>query len=269
MATGRDDDDEFGTFLAYSPTTASLARSFGYVPPALRLPSPAPSLSPLQQTPPHLRNISTVGVGLASTPQQQQQQSRFAPYKRTPPTGPLLSSTPSPPSWAASPPSIGAAGVGLFSSSPTPTPPRQLGMSPRSPPSWAASPPPPSIGAAGVGMSPRSLPSWAALSPSVSSPPSASTPRRRQRPRPRARARPRPAVSGASGSTASSAHTRVSRTRNTPATRQRVRALQQTANNAVRGRRIAAVTETRTVTTTYKGNNHRPRVTRVSTRQSS
>ena len=267
MATGRDDDDEFGTFLAYSPTTASLARSFGYVPPALRLPSPAPSLSPLQQTPPHLRNISTVGVGLASTPQQQQQQSRFAPYKRTPPTGPLLSSTPSPPSWAASPPSIGAAGVGLFSSSPTPTPPRQLGMSPRSPPSWAASPP--SIGAAGVGMSPRSLPSWAALSPSVSSPPSASTPRRRQRPRPRARARPRPAVSGASGSTASSAHTRVSRTRNTPATRQRVRALQQTANNAVRGRRIAAVTETRTVTTTYKGNNHRPRVTRVSTRQSS
>ena len=46
----------------------------------------------------------------------------------------------------------------------------------------------------------------------------------------------------------------------------RARTLQRQADAAVRGRRIAAVTETRTVTTTYKGGRP-PRVTRVSTRQ--
>ena len=117
MATAQiDDDDDFGTFLAYSPTTVSLARTFGYV----------PHMSPLANTPPH---ISSAGVGLASIPPQQQQQqpTRVAPYKGTPPTGPLLSSTPTstPRSLRrimasdATPPSIGAAGVGLFSPSPT------------------------------------------------------------------------------------------------------------------------------------------------------
>ena len=71
------DDDDFGMFLAYSPTIASLA----------------PSLLPLSDTPLHLRNISSAGVGLASIPPQQQQQRRYKTYKRTPPTGPLLSST--------------------------------------------------------------------------------------------------------------------------------------------------------------------------------
>ena len=71
------------------------------------------------------------------------------------------------------------------------------------------------------------------------------------------------------GSTTSSAHSRVARIRNTPTTRRRVQSLQRSADHAVRERKIAAVTETRTVTTNYKGNNHPPRVTRVSTRQTS
>ena len=93
MAVAQDDDD-FGTFLAYSLTTASLPRSFGYMPPALQLPSPAPSLSPLSDTPTHLRNISSASVELASISPQQQHPRRYAAYKRTPPTGPLLSLTP-------------------------------------------------------------------------------------------------------------------------------------------------------------------------------
>ena len=92
-ATVQDDDDDLGTFLAYSPTTASLARNFGYVPPTLRLPSPSPSSSPLAVTPPQLRNISSAGVGLAPNPPQPPPR-RVAPYKGTPPTGPLLSSSP-------------------------------------------------------------------------------------------------------------------------------------------------------------------------------
>ena len=87
MAAAQDDDD-FGTFVAYSPTTASLAKSFGYVPPALQLPSPASSLSPLSDKPPHLRNISSAGVGLASIPPKQQQPRRVVSYKGTPSTGP-------------------------------------------------------------------------------------------------------------------------------------------------------------------------------------
>ena len=144
MATAQiDDDDAFGTYLAYSPTTDSLARTFGYL----------PRLSPLASTPPHLRNISSAGVGLASIPPQQQQQPRrVAAYKGTPPTGPLLSSTPSstPQSLRrimvsnASPPSIGAAGVGLFSPSPAPSPPQQLGFTPRR----TTPTPPPLIGTA-------------------------------------------------------------------------------------------------------------------------
>ena len=134
-ATVQDDDDDFGTFLAYSPTTASLVRSFGYVPPTLRLPSPSPSLSPLAATPPHSRNIASAGVGLTSIPPQPPP-TRVAPYKGTPPTGPLLSSSPmsspysSPRFSDGSPPSIGAAGVGLFSPSPSPSPPQQLGITP-------------------------------------------------------------------------------------------------------------------------------------------
>ena len=125
--TAQNVDDDFRTFLAYSPTTASLARTFGYVPPIPRLPSPAPSLSPLADTPPYLRNISSTGVGLGSVPPKQQQPSRrVAPYKGSPPTGPLLSSTPTSSPYssqrfsAGSPPSIGAAGVGLFTPSPAP-----------------------------------------------------------------------------------------------------------------------------------------------------
>ena len=135
-ATVQDDDDDFGTFLAYSPTTASLARRFGYVPPNLRLPSPSPSLSPLAVTPPHLRNIASAGVGLASNPPQPPPR-RVAPYKGTPPIGALLSSSPllspysSPQFSDGSPPSIGAAGVGLFSPSPSPSPPQQLGITRR------------------------------------------------------------------------------------------------------------------------------------------
>ena len=161
----QDDDDDFGTFLAYSPTIASLARSFGYVPPTLLLPSPSSFLSPLADTPPHLRNIASAGVGLASIPPQPPSR-RVASYTGSPPTGPLLSSTPMSSPYSSqrfsdgSPPSIGAAGVGLFTPSPAPSPPQQE-------------------------------------------------------------------------------------------------------------RNIAAVTETRTVTTTYKGNKHPPRVTRVSTRQTS
>ena len=41
------------------------------MPPNLQLPSPAPSLSPLSDTPPHLRNISSAGV---------QQPRRYAAY---------------------------------------------------------------------------------------------------------------------------------------------------------------------------------------------
>ena len=266
MAAAQDDDD-FGMFLAYSPTTASLARHFGYIPPALQLPSLAPSLSPSSDTPPHLRNISSAGVGLASiSPQQQQQQPRrYAPYKGTPTTGPLLSLTPtplryserrtSPMSSDGTPPSIGVAGVGLFSPSPVPSPPQQLGMTPRR----AALTP--LIGAAGVG-----------LSSSLTTPPFSSrstTPRRH----PVVRTDERRKRTGTSrGSTTSSARSRVSRVsriRHTPTTRRRVQSLQRSADNAIRGRRIAAVTETRTVTTTYKGNNQRPRVTGVSTRQTS
>ena len=131
------DNDDFGTFLAYSPTTASLARTFGYVPPIPRLPSPAPSLSPLADTLPYLRNISSAGVGMASiSTQQQQPPRRVAPYKGTPP-GPLLSSTPMSSPYSSqrysdgSPPSIGAAGVGLFTPSPAPSPPQKRGITPR------------------------------------------------------------------------------------------------------------------------------------------
>ena len=251
MATAQiDDDDAFGTYLAYSPTTDSLAKTFGYL----------PRLSPLAGTPPHLRNISSAGVGLASIPPQQQQQQprRVAPYKGTPPTGPLLSSTPSstPQSLRrimvsdASPPSIGAAGVGLFSPSPAPSPPQQLGFTPR-----RTTPTPPLIGTARVGLSSPSLPT-------------SSTPRRRPTVRRQRRRRTTTTTPGTTrGSTTSSARSRVARIRHTPTTRRRVRSLQRSADHAVRGRRIAAVTETRTVTTTYKGNNHPPRVTRVSTRQ--
>ena len=84
MATAQIDvDDDFGTFLAYSPTTASLARTFGYV----------PHMSPLAATAPHLRNIASAGVGLSSIPPQPPPR-RVAPNKGTPPTGPLLSSSP-------------------------------------------------------------------------------------------------------------------------------------------------------------------------------
>ena len=244
MATAQiDDDDAFGTYLAYSPTTDSLARTFGYL----------PRLSPLASTPPHLRNISSAGVGLASNPPQPPPR-RVAPYKGTPPTGPMLSSSPmwspysSPRFSDGSPPSIGAAGVGLFSPSPAPSPPQQLGFTPR-----RATPSPQSIGTARVGLS----------SPSR---PTSSTPRRR--PTVRRQRRRRTTTPGTTrGSTTSSARSRVARIRHTPTTRRRVRSLQRSADRAVRGRRIAAVTETRTVTTTYKGNNHPPRVTRVSTRQ--
>ena len=259
MATRvQDDDDDFETFLAYSPTTASLARSFGYVPPNLRLPSPSPSLSPLTATPPHLRNIASAGVGLASNPPQPPPR-RVAPYKGTPPTGPLLSSSPmsspysSPRFSDGSPPSIGAAGVGLFSPSPSPSPPQQLGITPR-----RATPSPQSIGTAGVGLSSPVFSSSSA---------SSSTPRRRPTVRRQLRRRTTPGITR--GSTTSSAHSRVARIRNTPATRGRVQPLQRTADDAIRGRKIAAVTETRTVTTTYKGNKHPPTVTRVSTRQTS
>ena len=250
MATAQIDDDAFGTYLAYSPTTDSLARTFGYL----------PRLSPLASTPPHLRTFPPLGVGLASIPPQQQQQPRrVAPYKGTPPTGPLLSSTPSstPQSLRrimvsdASPPSIGAAGVGLFSPSPAPSPPQQLGFTPRR----TKPTPPPLIGAARVGLSSPSLPT-------------SSTPRRRPTVRRQRRRRTTTTTPGTTrGSTTSSARSRVARIRHTPTTRRRVRSLQRLADHAVRGRRIAAVTETRTVTTTYKGNNHPPRVTRVSTRQ--
>ena len=246
MATAQiDDDDAFGTYLAYSPTTDSLARTFGYL----------PRLSPLANTPPHLRNISSAGVGLASNPPQPPPR-RVAPYKGTPPTGPMLSSSPmwspysSPRFSDGSPPSIGAAGVGLFSPSPAPSPPQQLGFTPR-----RATPSPQSIGTVGVGLSSPSLPT-------------SSTPRRRPTVRRQRRRRTTTTTPGTTrGSTTSSARSRVARIRHTPTTRRRVRSLQRSADRAVRGRRIAAVTETRTVTTTYKGNNHPPRVTRVSTRQ--
>ena len=246
MATAQiDDDDAFGTYLAYSPTTDSLARTFGYL----------PRLSPLANTPPHLRNISSAGVGLASNPPQPPPR-RVAPYKGTPPTGPMLSSSPmwspysSPRFSDESPPSIGAAGVGLFSPSPAPSPPQQLGFTPR-----RATPSPQSIGTARVGLSSPSLPT-------------SSTPRRRPTVRRQRRRRTTTTTPGTTrGSTTSSARSRVARIRHTPTTRRRVRSLQRSADRAVRGRRIAAVTETRTVTTTYKGNNHPPRVTRVSTRQ--
>ena len=165
MATAQiDDDDNFGTFLAYSSATASLARTFGYVPPTLRLPSPSPSLSPLAATPPHLRNIASAGVGLASIPPQPPPRT-VAPYKGTPPTGLLLSSSPmsspysSPRFSDGSPPSIGAAGVGLFSPSPSPSPPQQLGITPR-----RATPSPQSFGTAGVGLSSPTFSSSSALS---------------------------------------------------------------------------------------------------------
>ena len=245
MATAQiDDDDAFGTYLAYSPTTDSLARTFGYL----------SRLSPLASTPPHLRNISSAGVGLASNPPQPPPR-RVAPYKGTPPTGPMLSSSPmwspysSPRFSDESPPSIGAAGVGLFSPSPAPSPPQQLGFTPR-----RATPSPQSIGTARVGLSSPSLPT-------------SSTPRRRPTVRRQRRRRTTTTPGTTRGSTTSSARSRVARIRHTPTTRRRVRSLQRSADRAVRGRRIAAVTETRTVTTTYKGNNHPPRVTRVSTRQ--
>ena len=247
MATAQiDDDNDFGTFLAYSPTTASLARTFGYV----------PDMSPLAVTPPHLRNIASAGVGLASNPPQPPPR-RVAPYKGTPPTGPLLSSAPLVSPYSASrfsdgsPPSISAAGVGLFSPSPSPSPPQQLGITPR-----RATPSPQSIGTEGVGLSSSTF--------SSSSAPS-STPRRR-RPTVRRQRRRRRTPGITRGSTTISARSRVARIRNTPTTRRRVQSLQR---SPVRGRKIAAVTETRTVTTTYKGNKHPPTVTRVSTRQKS
>ena len=246
MATAQiDDDDAFGTYLAYSPTTDSLARTFGYL----------PRLSPLASTPPHLRNISSAGVGLASNPPQPPPR-RVAPYKGTPPTGPMLSSSPmwspysSPRFSDGSPPSIGAAGVGLFSPSPAPSPPQQLGFTPRRTTPTS----PPLIGTARVGLSSPSLPT-------------SSTPRRHPTVRRQRRRRTTTTPGTTRGSTTSSARSRVARINHTPTTRRRVRSLQRSADRAVRGRRIAAVTETRTVTTTYKGNNHPPRVTRVSTRQ--
>ena len=56
---------------------------------------------------------------------------------------------------------------------------------------------------------------------------------------------------------------------NSSHTWKRVQSLQRSADNAIQRQRIASVTEARTVTTTYKGNNQRPSVTRVSTCQTS
>ena len=87
---------------------------------------------------------------------------------------------------------------------------------------------------------------------------------------------PAPAQGPATAPTRRARRTRPTRRRRraTVATRtttrqpsqRRARTLQRQADAAVRGRRIAAVTEIRTVTTTYKGGRP-PRVTRVSTRQ--
>ena len=155
---------------------------------------------------------------------------RVIAYKGTPPTGPLRSS-PELTSLQTPPHSIGEAGVGLASPSP----------------------------------------------PRTSTPVARGRRRRvqqrqqqqqRQRIRRlRRRVRPPPPVTGARGTATSSARTRVNRVRNTPRTQQTVQNLQCQADEATRGRRIAAVTETRTITTTYKGANQRPRVTRISTRQ--
>ena len=207
MATAQiDDDDAFGTYLAYSPTTDSLARTFGYL----------PRLSPLASTPPHLRNISSAGVGLASNPPQPPPR-RVAPYKGTPPTGPMLSSSPmwspysSPRFSDGSPPSIGAAGVGLFSPSPAPSPPQQLGFTPR-----RATPSPQSIETVGVGLSSPTFSSSSA---------SSSTPRRRPTVRRQRRRRTTTTPGTTRGSTNSSARSRVARIRHTPTTRRRVRSL--------------------------------------------
>ena len=94
---------------------------------------------------------------------------------------------------------------------------------------------------------------------------SITTPRRR----PAVRRQGRRRTGTSRGSTTSSARSLVSRIRHTPTTCRRVQSLQRSTDNAIQGRRIAAVTETRTVTNTYKGNNQRPGVTRVSTRQTS
>ena len=87
---------------------------------------------------------------------------------------------------------------------------------------------------------------------------------------------PAPAQGPATAPTRRARRTRPTRRRRraTVATRtttrqpsqRRARTLQRQADAAVRGRCIAAVTETCTVTTTYKGGRP-PRVTRVSTRQ--
>ena len=119
---------------------------------------------------------------------------------------------------------------------------------PQQPPRRAARPPPPLIGAAGVGLT----------SPS-STTTRLSSPRRLPGVRRQGRRRRRIPLgtSTSRGSTTSSARSRVARIRHTPTTRRRVQSLQRSADNAIRGRSIAAVTETRTVTTTYKGNNPR------------
>ena len=140
--------------MAYSPTIASVPRTFGDVPPALQLPLPAPSLSPLSNKNPHLRKFPPL---LWDWRRSHRINNRYAAYKGSPPTGQLLSSTPSRRTTAGDGqrrylvmehPFIGMTGVGLFSPSPVPTPPQQLGMRPR-----RTAPTPPRIGDAGVGFS--------------------------------------------------------------------------------------------------------------------
>ena len=106
----------------------------------------------------------------------------------------------------------------------------------------------PSVSTTGVGLGTAGAPS--------------AQPRRRRRVATR-----RAPFTGARGRATTTTNRRVARVRNTPATRRNVRSLQQQADAAVRRRRMAAVTETRTITTTYKGANQRPSVIRTSTRQ--
>ena len=151
-------------------------------------------------------------------------------------------------------------GVDLFSPSPVPSTPQQLGMTPRR---AAPTPPsPPLIGTAGVGLSsPR------VTTPRLSS--SLTTPRRRPAVRRQGKRRRRTETGISRGSTTISARSRVARIRHTPTSRRRVQSLQRSAPKDIRGRKIAAMTESRTVTTTYTGNNERPKVTHVPTRQTS
>ena len=215
--------------LAFDPLTQGVARTFGY--------------GPAATTPAHARDIATTGVGFTTTGPTSP--NRVPPVRTTaPPPAPLAAV----PITSIPATSIAEAGVGVGASPiPSPTAPlvpnvRQL-----------------------LQPTPAVQPSNVATQAAAAAAPAAQAPVR-GRGRPRGRRRVRATTATTTHRDADTeARARVHRVPNNQQNAATVARLQNQAANAIRGRQVAYVTETNTITTTYKGANQRPDVQRIST----